>query len=314
MAENAVRPLRLGVVGIGKIARDQHLPAIAASPLVSLVATASPNDGVDGVPRFADVQAMLRDGPPLDAISICTPPVGRETIAFAAIAAGKHVMMEKPPGTTVSSVSALTARAHVAKVTLFAAWHSRETAAVDAARAWLSDRQVDAVEIVWKEDIRVWHPDQAWIMGAGGFGVFDPGINALSIATMIIPGMLVVEDAMLSVPANQSSPIAATIRMRHDEVAPVTVALDFLHVGQPCWDITVRSGASLLTLTEGGAKLVIDGKIQALSPSAGEYPRLYDRFAAMAWAGASEVDIRPLQLVSDAFMIGHRIAAPAFSF
>ena len=32
-----------------------------------------------------------------------------------------------------------------------------------------------------------WHPGQEWIWQAGGFGVFDPGINALSIVTRILP-------------------------------------------------------------------------------------------------------------------------------
>jgi hypothetical protein len=43
------------------------------------------------------------------------------------------------------------------------------------------------VEIVWHEDVRKWHPGQQWIWEPGGFGVFDPGINALSIATRIFP-------------------------------------------------------------------------------------------------------------------------------
>ena len=44
---------------------------------------------------------------------------------------------------------------------------------------------------------------------------------------------------------------------------------------------------------------------------AGEYPRLYERFAALCDAGKSEVDWRPFQLVADAFLIGERrIVAP----
>ena len=41
--------------------------------------------------------------------------------------------------------------------------------------------------VTWKEDVRHWHPGQQWIWEAGGFGVFDPGINALSIVTKIMP-------------------------------------------------------------------------------------------------------------------------------
>jgi len=61
-----------------------------------------------------------------------------------------------------------------------------------------------------------------------------------------------------------------------------------------------------------GASLEIDGKIIGMDASmAGEYPRLYQRFAALCAAGLSEVDWRPFQLVADAFLIGERrIVAP----
>ena len=306
------RPLRLGLVGIGKIARDRHLPAIAASPDVTLVATASPDDGVEGVPRFPDIAAMLGDGPQMDAVSICTPPAGREAIAAVAIAAGKHVMLEKPPATTVAAVQRLAAAADARGVTLFATWHSRETAAVDAARDWLAARSIEAVEIEWKEDIRVWHPGQDWILDEGGFGVLDPGINALSIITAILPSELALEGALLDVPVNRASPIAATLALRHAEAAPVTMALDFLHTGKPCWTITVRSTGSVLTLMRGGADLALDGNEQVLALNVGEYPRLYAKFAAMIIAKASEADIRPLQIAADAIAAGRRVKADAF--
>jgi D-galactose 1-dehydrogenase len=41
--------------------------------------------------------------------------------------------------------------------------------------------------VEWKEDVRQWHPGQQWIWQPGGLGVFDPGINALSIVTWMLP-------------------------------------------------------------------------------------------------------------------------------
>jgi hypothetical protein len=71
--------------------------------------------------------------------------------------------------------------------TLFATWHSRFAPAVEPARQWLTPRRIRSVHINWKEDVRVWHPGQGWIFEPGGLGVFDPGINALSILTRILP-------------------------------------------------------------------------------------------------------------------------------
>ncbi|MGN6820606.1 MAG: Gfo/Idh/MocA family protein, partial [Sphingomonas sp.] len=188
-------PIRVGVIGIGKIARDQHLPAIAASPDFALTAVTSRHAGVDGVPSFPSIDALLEQGPMVDAISICTPPEGRDEIAARALAAGKHVMIEKPPGATVSEVKALIDQAQAANLAFYASWHSREAAAVAAARDWLRTRTIRSAAIAWRENIRKWHPGQDWILAAGGFGVFDPGINALSIATAILPGRLAVRRA-----------------------------------------------------------------------------------------------------------------------
>jgi hypothetical protein len=67
-----------------------------------------------------------------------------------------------------------------------------------------------------------------------------------------------------------------------------------------------------LKLSNGGATLAIDGKTLASDAGlAGEYPRLYQRFAQLVAAGQSEVDWRPFQLVADSFLIGERrIVAP----
>lgn len=307
-------PIRLGIVGVGKIARDQHLPAIAGSSDFRLVAAASRHAGVDGVASFEDIEAMLADGPTIDAVSICTPPAGRSDIARAAIAAGKHVMIEKPPGTTVSEVIALERLAAEADVSLFATWHSREAAGVDAARAWLSGRQVRSVAIVWREDVRTWHPGQEWILEAGGFGVFDPGINALSIATAILPTELMVVDGELFMPEGRASPIAATIRLRCGNGAAADLDLDFLQTGPQLWDIIVETDAGRLVLRDGGKTLAIDGAMQQPSATPGEYPRLYRRFAQLVRSNERDVDLRPLQLVADAFLVGRHVAAPAFSF
>lgn len=307
-------PIRLGIVGVGKIARDQHLPAIAVSDAFALCAAANHGAGVDGVPSFGDISAMLADGPPIDAVAICTPPAGRSDIVRTAIAAGKHVMIEKPPGTTVSEVVALERVAADAKISLFAAWHSREAASVDAARAWLCDRDVRSIEIVWREDIRRWHPGQEWILEAGGFGVFDPAINALSIVTAILPTTLTIAGGSLSVPAGRAAPIAAELGLRCGNGAGGRMELNFLQTGTQTWDIAVETDAGRLLLQDGGKILTIDGVAPPPADGMGEYPRLYRRFARLIAEKAGEVDVRPLQLVADAFLLAKQTPAPAFSF
>ncbi|WP_326914290.1 Gfo/Idh/MocA family protein [Sphingopyxis chilensis] len=304
--------IRLGLVGIGKIARDQHLPAIDADDRYRLVATASRHARLDGVPGHTDIAEMIATDHALDAVSICTPPVGRHAIAAAAIDAGLHVMLEKPPAATTTEITALADHARARGVTLFATWHSREAAGVAAARDWLADKQIRTAHIRWKEDIRRWHPGQEWILEAGGFGVFDPGINALSIMTAILPAPLLLDAARIDIPDGRSSPIGATMAMRSGD-ATVTADLDFLQTGPQSWDIEVETDAGMLRLSMGGSVLELPGGEPATGADR-EYPRLYSRFAELVAAGKSDVDIRPLQLVADAFLVAERRTVALFQF
>lgn len=307
--------IRLGLVGVGKIARDQHLPAIRTNPRFELVATASPHGHVDGVPAFADLDALLDASGDLaiDAVCLCTPPGVRAGLARRALSAGLHVMLEKPPAASLSQVTALSAAARDAGRTLMTTWHSRETAAADAARAWLAGRRIASLHVVWREDVRQWHPGQDWLLAAGGFGVFDPAINAFSLLTHILPGSLEVISSDLAVPVNRGAPMEAQVNMLHEGVAPVTCDLSIAHPGHQEWEITIETDAGRLRLSEGGHHLSIDDQPQTRDAD-GEYARLYARFAALIDAGESEVDYRPLMLVADAMMLGSTRALPAFEF
>ena len=299
--------LKLGLLGIGKIARDQHIPALQASADFELVACASRNARVDGVANFTDLEGMLAQVPDLDAVSICTPPQTHFAAALAALRAGKHVMLEKPPTATTRQIALLAEEAERQGRTLFQSWHSRFAARVDAARDWAGARTLTGARIVWKEDVHHWHPGQQWIWEPGGFGVFDPGINALSILTEVLAHEVCVETATLSFPENQQAPIAAELRLRTEAGVAIDADFDFRQKGEQSWDIELHSRDGSLKLSNGGATMTVDGRTVVANPGlAGEYPRLYERFAALCNAKRSEVDWRPFQLVADAFLIGER--------
>jgi D-galactose 1-dehydrogenase len=304
--------IRIGLVGVGKIARDQHIPALAADARYQLVAAASrTKPDLGALPVFHDIEAMLAQGPELDAVALCTPPQARRETALAALRAGKHVFLEKPPGATVSEVAELAAIARAQGVVLFTSWHSRFAAGVAPAKAWLSTRRVREVAIEWREDVRRWHPGQTWIWEAGGLGVFDPAINALSILTEILPTEAFVTGAALQVPENVQSPVAAHVDMTDLNGATITADLDFLQTGPQTWDITARTDDGVLKLSLGGAELTLDGQAVEVGENR-EYPGLYDRFAQLIARGDSEVDTRPLTLAADAFLVGTRESVEAF--
>ena len=304
------QPIRIGIVGVGKIVRDQHLPALAKDQDFHLVAAASRHGKVDGIPNYPSIEAMLEAEPGLQAVSLCMPPRFRYDAARVALEAKKHVFLEKPPGATVSEVEDLKTLAARHGVSLFASWHSRYAPAVEAARTFLASSRISSAAIIWKEDVRRWHPNQEWIWEPGGFGVFDPGINALSIATYVLPPMFITS-AVLDVPENRAAPVAAQVSFRTSNGVPVAMDLDWLQTGPQSWDILAETDKGRMVLSGGGAKLTVDGKIVHDEPEA-EYPMLYKRFAEIVRAGASDVDLAPLQHVADAFMLGKRNVVEAF--
>lgn len=303
--------ISLGLVGLGKIARDQHLPAIARSADFTLGAVASRNARADGVPAYPDLDALLAREQAVEAVVLCQPPQVRHAAARAAMAAGRHVFLEKPPGATLSEVADLVEAAGRAGVTLFASWHSRFAAGVEPARRWLAGRRIEGITIDWKEDVRQWHPGQDWIWQPGGLGVFDPGINALSILTRLLPGTIRLEDAELQFPANRQAPIAARLQMRAANGTPVEAEFDWRQTGRQSWNITIHTDAGALLLADGGNSLFVQGAARAL-PGESEYPAMYDHFAALIAERRSDVDASPLRLVADAFLIGRRSFTEAF--
>jgi D-galactose 1-dehydrogenase len=301
----------MGLVGLGKIARDEHLPAIAHTDGAELVAVASRNAAADGVANYPDLAAMLAGQPDLDAVILCQPPAARYEAARTALLAGKHVFLEKPPGATLSEVDALTDIARHQGVTLYASWHSRFSAPVAQAKSWCASRMLTRIEIVWKEDVRLWHPGQDWIWEAGGFGVFDPGINALSILTEVIADRVRLIDAAVTVPANRAAPIAADLIMATAAGVAITAAFDWRQTGPQIWQIRFDAGEESYLFAQGGDDAANTAPEEESSLTQ-EYRAMYRRFVDLVRTGASDVDTAPLQLVADACLRGTFIQTAPF--
>lgn len=302
---------RLGValVGIGKIALDQHVPALAASPDWELQATVSRQGRVEGVPSYPDLKTMFAAHPQVKMVSLCLPPVPRYAFAEQVLQAGRHLMLEKPPGASLAEVQALAGLAQVQGLSLYTTWHSRMAHAVAAAKARLAGCHIRAARVVWREDVRKWHPGQHWVFEPGGMGVFDPGINALSILTEILPMKLHLRAADLSVPINCQTPIAAELTFSGN----VTASFDWRQTGPQIWDIEVETDQGPLALRMGGNILEIAGEpVEGENSIMGEYPALYARMAELVAQGRSDIDLEPMIHVADAMTLGRRQPLPPF--
>ena len=247
---------QIGIIGLGKIAQDQHLPVIKANPDFQLLAVSSQRGLTheDARYTFLDYRDLLKL-PDIEAVSICTPPQVRHQIARDALVAGKSVLLEKPPAATLSELEDLRELAAKVGKVVFTTWHAQYNKAVDEAKKALAGWTIKRLLVTWKEDVRHWHPGQQWIWEAGGFGVFDPGINALSIVTRIMPEPVFIKSSSLEFPANRDAPIAANLAfsMSHGQ-GDLQAGFDWRQTGPQTWDIEVETEAGLtLKLTHGGS-------------------------------------------------------------
>jgi predicted dehydrogenase len=121
------RPLRVGVIGTGGIARSAHLPAYTRLDTAELAAICDVSqEAVDAagerfaVPperRYTDYRALLARED-VDAVDICTPNQVRLEPLLAACEAGKHVLLQKPMARTIEEANQMIDAARSAGVKL----------------------------------------------------------------------------------------------------------------------------------------------------------------------------------------------------
>lgn len=114
--------LRAAVVGCGAIAYE-HLPFLVASDNAQVVALCDRSPALAGAARmhfgieapiFTDAQEMLATTKP-DIVHVLTPPQSHDAIVRSAIAAGAHVVCEKPMTGSANETAALLDLAAAAK-------------------------------------------------------------------------------------------------------------------------------------------------------------------------------------------------------
>lgn len=294
-------PVRIAILGYGKIARDQHIPAIRKSPDFTLVAVVSSSLARhDDVPVFRTLDDLIAGNTAFDALAICTPPTIRTEPALSAMRSGKHVMLEKPPGLSLDEVTRMADVAHENDVTLMTSWHSRHAAAVAQAKSLLQARTITAINIDWREDVAKWHPGQDWIWQKGGMGVFDPGINALSILTELVQDEFSVLKADLTFEQGHVMPIAAQLVLNSKAGLTVTAHFDWRPIETDVWSLDISTTDGGVTLSDGGNKLLVDKVPASVASAETEYDAVYNQLAASIASKCVAVDMEPLRLVLDA--------------
>lgn len=193
----AKKPIRWGLIGASNIAREWVIGAIRAEGVgeVASVMSASPERAAayateNGIPAStASLDALVGD-PGIDAVYISTTNNLHHAQALAAIAAGKHVLCEKPLAMTLADAREMVAAARARGVVFATNHHLRNGAAIHAMRDAvaagaigrpLAGRAFQAVDLRAKlQGWRVKQPEA----GAGVF--FDIGVHCADTARFIL--------------------------------------------------------------------------------------------------------------------------------
>ena len=307
-------PYKVALVGYGKIARDQHIPCLKANPDFELSCLISQSATGSNVPIYRSLEDAFDNHTSIDAVVLCTPPSVRLGLTMTAVRNGCAVMLEKPPASNVLEARRIIALAEEAEAVVFATWHSRFAAMVQKVTQLMQSNQPSKIKVVWHESVHKWHPGQPWLWEDGAFGVFDMGINALSILTEILPTKYTVVSADFEVPHNLQAPVAAKVELLAAPNIPVYIDLDFLAGEAEQWEIEIEFGdGSMIKLYEGGAGLVNEEGRSELHPNR-EYHCMYQKFSKMIGEGSREIDIRPLKIVEDSFSKAIRKPVAALSY
>ncbi|HTD36671.1 MAG TPA: Gfo/Idh/MocA family oxidoreductase, partial [Candidatus Limnocylindrales bacterium] len=141
--------LRVGIVGSG-FGGTVHAPAFALHPRFEVVAIASPSNAERvarerKIPRaFGSAEEMLA-GAELDVVSIASPPFDHHRSVMAALAAGKHVLCEKPLALTLAEAEEMLAASERAGVVAAVAFEFRYVPAVIAIKELIDNGHLGAL-------------------------------------------------------------------------------------------------------------------------------------------------------------------------
>ncbi|MFL5796835.1 MAG: Gfo/Idh/MocA family protein [Actinomycetota bacterium] len=162
------RPIRVGIVGTG-FAASSHLDALARLPGVAVagVAGSSPDRaraaaerlGIGGL-AYPDLEALLGD-PEVDAVHNCTPNHLHAQVTLQALAAGKHVLSEKPLAIDSEESARLVAAASGASLVTGVCCTYRHFPLIQQVRATLAGGEPGSVHLVHGSYLQDWllHPD-----------------------------------------------------------------------------------------------------------------------------------------------------------
>ena len=198
MATPSPSPLKIGLIGAGGIVRGAHLkPGWLAVPGAEIVAVCDLNPKTARsladdfkIPHvFTDYRDLLKLKE-IDAVDICTPNRAHTPAVIDSLAAGKHVLCEKPLAVSVEEVLAMKEALRKTDRILMTAQHHRFSEASVAIKAWVDSGALGEVyHTRVNATRRNWLPISPGFIDpnlSGGGPCMDIGVHALDTALWLM--------------------------------------------------------------------------------------------------------------------------------
>jgi predicted dehydrogenase len=180
------------VIGIGDIARKRVLPAILAEPRSSLYAllTRDPRkaEAYPGALAFTNLADALAD-PKIDAVYVASPVALHAAQTIASLAAGKHVLCEKPVALSLAQAESMAEAAAESAQLCAIAYYRRLYPKLIRARQLLAEEAIGQPVLVeanyhgWLES-----PERGWLKDpalAGGGPLYDVGSHRIDACNFL---------------------------------------------------------------------------------------------------------------------------------
>jgi predicted dehydrogenase len=273
--------VRWGFLGAGNIARSALGPAAAAARNARLQAVGARDeqrarrlaDDFGGAAAYGSYEEVLA-APDVDAVYISLSNDNHKPWVLAALAAGKHVLCEKPLGMTAAEVEEMVAAAAAADRLLMEAfwyrWHPRTQAAellvADGAIGTVT--HVDSVFAMNGVD-----PDNyRWDPARGGGGLYDVGCYPISTAVWAYggeepqaidarvvdgpTGVDILTETNLTFSGDRTARVASGMDEPHRQTIDITGTAGSISFGWPAFAATKEWPTELTVVTPDGEQRI----------------------------------------------------------
>jgi myo-inositol 2-dehydrogenase/D-chiro-inositol 1-dehydrogenase len=227
-ATNTTPALRLGIVGCGRIAAGVHLPGLRG--IRDWRVTAAADTDAErlratttrfGIPReYRDYRALIDDDE-VDVVAVCAPPRMHADVAIAALAAGKHVFVEKPLAPSIGECDRIVRAASASPAAAMVGFNLRWHRSVRRARDLIRDGAVGKVEFIrtaFTTSERVSPSPESNAREYVGV-LLDLGVHHFDLLRFLTGADIDTVSASLSSIDSRSQTCVVSIRMRDDVVA-----------------------------------------------------------------------------------------------